>query len=151
MLPPSICRTRLYDSQRRPHDWPGTLSSTEVAIFLTDVRSRHELTAKGTALHSSAESSCYVAPDWRRATEFCDGLIGKNQYLRCEISDRRGRSVDAIAEILHPVSGEKARKEPAAGKTPPCERDRIFGSHRTSILLGLEALRPSHLAKRHCR
>jgi hypothetical protein len=116
VLPPPIRKTRLYDPLRRPHDWPGILSATEVAIFLADVRNGHELTAEGTPVHSSAQSSCYVAPDLRTAIEFCHGLIEKNRYLRCEIFDRRGRSVDPMAEILHPSQAKRRETSPRRAK-----------------------------------
>lgn len=103
-------KIRLYDPQRRPNDWTGVLSSSELAVFLSDVRGGQELDALGNQVTSSADSSCYVFPDFSTAEEFCRDLVLQNPSVQCEVFDRRGRAVDPLAVFVHP-SVERHRED----------------------------------------
>lgn len=95
-------RVPIYDPHRRPPDWTGLLSSSDIAVFLTDLHSGQELDNNGAVVANSKESSCYVFEQFGAAEEFCRNMVLRFPSLKCELFDRRGRASDPLAIFIHP-------------------------------------------------
>jgi hypothetical protein len=92
----------VYDPARRPREWTGLLTGTQIAVFLSDFYSGHELDESGMRVTDEYESSCYVFADAKLAEQFCRGLVEQFSRTRCELFDGRGRAIEALAVVLHP-------------------------------------------------
>ncbi len=100
----------LYDPARRPRDWTACLTESEVAIFISDVKTGEELDADGKLVSPEAAGHCYIARNSEQAEGFCRTLTQESPRAKCEIFDQRGRVVEPLAIFVHP-SLEKKEKE----------------------------------------
>ncbi len=107
-------RVKLFDPNRRPSDWTGLLSNAQVAVFFSDSKSGTEIDCEGLLVLS--EGSCYVFAGCEEAERFCQELVLRIPNARCEIFDKRGRAVEALAEIVHPSAPKNKETDPRRAK-----------------------------------
>jgi hypothetical protein len=82
---------RLHDPQRIPRDWTGHLSSTQVAVFLCDVKTHVQLDLEGRVPVHGTPSVCYVFDSMPEAEAFCRDRADRVENILCEIYDQRGK------------------------------------------------------------
>ena len=115
MLPkPNFQRVLLFDPKRTPCDWTGLLKPGQVSVFLSDLRNGVEIDCEGQLV--THENSCYVFPGRSEAEQYCRELVLRLPNARCEIFDRRGRAVEALAEITHPSVRKNKEADPRRAK-----------------------------------
>jgi hypothetical protein len=78
------------------------LADGEVAVFLSDARTETELTIEGTPKPAQKPSSCLVFENRDAATAWCAQQVRSIEHLKCEIYDRRGMAVPAMAAFVNP-------------------------------------------------
>jgi hypothetical protein len=57
-----------------------------------------------------------VTPDLLSAQAFCERLVLRYPFVKCEVFDGRGRSEDPLAILVHPSLKGKEENSPARGK-----------------------------------
>jgi hypothetical protein len=93
---------RLHDPARRPPEWTGHLSATQVAVFLRDAKSEVEVDPGGRPLPRGSPSVCYVFETLAEAERFCQERVSNVEHLLCDIYDRRGK--------IYPIRSYTSRK-----------------------------------------
>src|SRR5215212_9931592 len=87
----TMTKLRLNDRTRRPPEWTGHLSATQVAVFLRDIRTEVELDPQGNSVSRETPPSCYVFDSMEDAEAFCREKVEQIPRMSCEIYDRRGK------------------------------------------------------------
>ena len=83
-------------------DWNEHLREGECAVFLSDVGTDAEMTADGVPRPANKPSVCLVFESQSAAAEYCERRVAEIERLRCDLYDRRGRGVPAIASYVNP-------------------------------------------------
>jgi hypothetical protein len=92
----------LFIRGRRPSNWNDHLVDGECAVFLSDARGEIELTADGAPKPAGKPSTCLVFESRDAAAAWCEQRLREIEHLKCEIYDRRGMAVPALATFVHP-------------------------------------------------
>jgi hypothetical protein len=91
----------LHDPDRIPADWAGTLNQTEVAVLFSHAKSGVPVTPRGEPISRGMKVNCLVFDALPEAEAYCRDLCDGSVGVRCDIFDRRGKSVPPLLTIVN--------------------------------------------------